>query len=80
MSGRTSGMYDPLRDAFVIKMGDFFPQDKVFQQSWPTVSCAQRVLIVRDAHSLIGCQSKIFAAFAKTFQRVEFVTFGVRRF
>ena len=80
VSGRTSGMYDPLRDAFMIKMGDFFPQDEVFQQSWPTVSGAQRVLIVRNAHALIGGQGKILASFAKTVQRVEFVTCDVRRF
>lgn len=35
MRGRTTGMYDPLRDAFMIKMGDFFPQDKVLKQGWP---------------------------------------------
>ncbi len=80
MSGRTSGMYNPLRDAFMIKMGNLFPQDKVFQQGWPAITCAQRVLIVCDSHTLISCQSKIFASFTKTVQCIEFVTFDIRRF
>jgi hypothetical protein len=60
---------DTLRNALVVKVGDFFAQDKIFQQRWAAFARAQRVLIVGNAYALIGGQGKIFAAFALVSQR-----------
>ncbi|STW30038.1 Uncharacterised protein [Klebsiella michiganensis] len=35
-------MDDPLRNALVVKMGNFFAQDKIFQQRWAAFARAQR--------------------------------------
>ena len=32
MSGGSSGMNDPFRNALMIEMGDLFAQDEIFQQ------------------------------------------------
>ncbi len=64
MSGGTAGVHDTLRDTLMVKVGDFFPQDEVFQQSRSAGSRAQGILIVSDAHPLIGGQRIAFSAFA----------------
>ena len=41
-------MDNPLRNAFVIKMENLLPQDKVFKQRGPTPARFQTVLIITD--------------------------------
>jgi hypothetical protein len=41
---------------------------------------AQRVLIVSNAHALIGGQRKIFAAFAVRLKRFQFAVVSIGRF
>ena len=42
-------MDDPFRNALVVEVGDFFTQDKIFQQRGAAFTRAQRVLIVSEA-------------------------------
>lgn len=65
-------MDDPLRNALVVKMGNFFAQDKIFQQRWAAFARAQRVLVVCDAYALIGGERKILAAFTLFFMASSF--------
>lgn len=44
----------------MVEMGDFFPQDEIFQQRQAARSGAQGVLIIGDAHALIGGQRIAF--------------------
>lgn len=53
-------MNDTLRNTLVVKVGDLLPQDKIFQQRWAAATGAQRILIVSNAHALVGGQRKIF--------------------
>lgn len=57
-------MNDAFRYALVVKMGDFFPQDKIFEQRWATITRTKRILVVGNAHALVGGEGKTFAAFA----------------
>ena len=38
----------------MVKVSDLLAQNKIFQQRWTTATGTQRVLIVGDAHTLIG--------------------------
>lgn len=42
-------MNDALGNTFMVKMGYFFTQDKIFQQRGAALTRAQRVLVVSDA-------------------------------
>ena len=54
MGGRSAGVNDAFRDAFMVKMGDLFPQDEVFEQRGTTKTRLQAVLIITDGNALIG--------------------------
>ena len=56
MGGRTPGMHDALRNAFVVEVGDLLAQDEVFQQGRPAQTGFQRILVVTDGDALIGRQ------------------------
>src|SRR5690349_1130346 len=43
-----TGVDDPLRDTFVVKMMQFLPEMEILQQSWATFSGFQRVLVTAD--------------------------------
>ncbi|STV91245.1 Uncharacterised protein [Klebsiella michiganensis] len=73
-------MDDPLRNALVVKMGDFFAQDKIFQQRGAAFARAQRVLVVCDAYALIGGKRKILAAFTLFFKGIELFAVRIRGF
>ena len=73
-------MDDPLRNALVVKMGDFFAQDKIFQQRGAAFARAQRVLVVCDAYALIGGERKILAAFTLFFKGIELFAVRIRGF
>ncbi len=79
MGGGATRVYDALRDTLMVEMGDFLPQDEVFQQGRAAGAGAQGVLIVSDAHPLIGGQRIVFAVFTQAFQGVKFFVAGVRR-
>lgn len=53
----------------MVEMGDFFPQDEIFQQRRAARSGAQGVLIIGDAHALIGGQRIAFTPFAVRVER-----------
>ena len=73
VGGRAAGMNDTLRNTLVVKVGDLLPQNKIFQQRWAAGTGAQRVLIVGNAHALVGGQRKIFSAFALWLQGIQFL-------
>ena len=77
---RAARVDNAFRYPLVVKMGDFFPQDKVFQQGWPARACAKGVLIVSNAHALIGGERKTFAAFAVRLKRFQLLVSRLRRF
>ena len=74
----TARVDDAFRNSLMVEMGDFFPQDEVFQQGWPARACAKGVLIVSNAHALIGGQRKTFAAFAVRLKRFQLLVSRVR--
>ena len=76
----TARVDDAFRYPLVVEMGDFFPQDKIFQQGWPARACAKGVLIVSNAHALIGGERKTFAAFAVWLKRFQLIVSRLRRF
>ncbi len=73
-------MNDTLRNTLVVKVGDLLPQDKIFQQRWAAATGAQRILIVSNAHALVGGQRKIFPPFALRFQGIQFAVMSIGRF
>ncbi len=75
---RTAGVNDTLRDTLMVKMGDLLTQDEIFEQGRTAGPGAQRVLIVSDAHPLIGGERTVFAAFAYGLQRVQLFIAGMR--
>ncbi len=77
---RSAGVNDPLRDTLMVKVGNFLAQDKIFQQRRATAAGAKRILIVGDAHALIGGQRIIFAAFTKGVEGSELIIRGLGRF
>lgn len=58
--GGAAGVYDALRDTFMVKVGDLLPQDKVFQQGGAARTGTKGVLIVTDTHALVGGQREVF--------------------
>ena len=76
----TACVDDAFRYPLVVKMGDFFPQNEVFQQGWPARACAKGVLIVSDAHALIGGERKTFAAFTVWLKRFQLLVSRIRGF
>ena len=61
MRARTAGMHHALGNAFVVKVGDFFSQDEIFQQRRATRVGAQRVLVVAHWNALLGGQHRVAA-------------------
>ena len=57
------------RNTLMVEMGDFFPQDEIFQQRRAARSGAQGVLVIGDAHALIGGQRIAFTPFAVRVER-----------
>ena len=47
-------MHDPFGNPLVIKMGDFFAKNEVFQKRGTARICPERVLIVSEWYTLIG--------------------------
>ncbi len=72
-------MHDTLRNTLVVEVRDFFPQDEIFQQRRAAGAGAQRVLIVGDAHALVGCQRLVLTAFAEGLQRAKLIVSHIRR-
>nr|VUD29545.1 Uncharacterised protein [Raoultella sp. NCTC 9187] len=64
----------------MVKVGNFFAQDKIFQQRRAAVSRAQGVLIVGDADALVGGEREIFPAFTLALQGVKLVAVRIGRF
>ncbi|MOA25521.1 hypothetical protein D3C78_1462480 [compost metagenome] len=56
MRPRPSRMHDALRDAFVVKVRDLLAHDEIFEKRGASISGLQRVLVVGDAHPLVGAQ------------------------
>ena len=56
MCGRTPSMHDALWDPFVVKVRDFFTQDEVFKQRRAAQAGLERVLVIRNRHTLVGCE------------------------
>ena len=54
MRTRTTCVNDSLRNSFVVKVSDFFAQNKVFQQSWPPDTKLQGILVVCYGHALVS--------------------------
>ena len=52
-------MNDPLRDPFMVEMGDLLAKDEVFEQRRPAQAGFEGVLIVRDRDALVGRQHPI---------------------
>ena len=73
-------MDDPFRNALVVEVGDFFTQDKIFQQRGAAFTRAQRVLIVSDANALVGGEGKILTAFAMFFEGIKLFAVRIRGF
>ena len=74
MGSRATRVHDPLRNTFVIEVGDLLPEDKIFQQSraaWPRL---QRVLIVIDRGALVGgkCSPRPFSLFRSRSSALSF--------
>src|SRR5690606_26414464 len=72
MRGGTTGMNKTFRNALMVKMGDFFRQSQIFRQRWTPTARAQGVLVIGDAHALIGGKRKTFAAFPVWLKGVQF--------
>ncbi|MNW06044.1 hypothetical protein D3C71_2023860 [compost metagenome] len=51
-----TGMDNALRNALMVEVGDFLAHDEVFEQRRPAITRLERVLVVGDAHPLIGAQ------------------------
>ena len=47
-------MHDALGDALVIEVGDLLAEDEVFEQRRTARRGAQRILVVREGHALVG--------------------------
>ena len=52
-----AGVHDAFGDALVVEVEDLLAEVEVLEQRGPTVSRSQRVLVVRDRHTLSGRQS-----------------------
>ena len=61
---------DTFRDTFMVEVGDFLAQNKIFQQRWTTATGSQGEMIDGDANVQNFCLRIIFTAFAYVFQRV----------
>lgn len=53
MGAGTTRVDDPLRDALMVKVGDFFPQNEVFQQGRPTSGRLEGILVLADDDALV---------------------------
>ena len=80
MRSRAARVNDTFRNSLVVEMGNFFPQDKVLQQGGAARAGAKRVLIVSNAHALIGRECKTFTTFTVWLKRFQLLVPGVRRF
>ena len=49
-------MHDALWNPFVVKVGDFFAQDEVFKQRRAALPGLERVLVIGNRHTLVGCE------------------------
>jgi hypothetical protein len=58
MGSEAARMHDALRDPFMIEVKDFFSKMKVFQKGRTTRADSQRILIVRNRHSLLRRQRR----------------------
>ena len=56
VGARTACVHDAFGNALVVKMRDFFAQDKVFEQSRAAQTGLQRILVIRNRHALISRQ------------------------
>ena len=46
MGSRAACMNDPLGNALMVKMGNFFAKNKIFEQGSATLTCLEGVLVV----------------------------------
>jgi len=56
---RAARMHDTLGNALMIEMGDLLAQHKVFQQRGTARTALQRILVVRDRHTLVRGQQHV---------------------
>jgi hypothetical protein len=47
-------MYHPLRNPFMIEVGDLFSALEVLQQRWPSLTDSERVVGMVDSNALLG--------------------------
>jgi hypothetical protein len=55
-------MHDALGDALMVKMGDLLAQDEIFEQARAALAALERILIVGDRRSLVGCEPLVRTA------------------
>jgi hypothetical protein len=56
MRSGAARMNDPLWNSLMIEMRDFFTKDEILQQGRAARIGLERVLIVGNRHTLIGCE------------------------
>ena len=68
---RAAGMNDSLRNALMIEVGDLLAKDEVLERGRPAQADLQRVLVVGDAHALIGRERLAAAIGADPVKRTD---------
>ncbi len=63
---------DAFGNPLVVEMRDFLAHYKIFKQSRATLARFQRILIIVDAKTLIGCQKLVASVFTVDFQIPQF--------
>jgi len=71
MGARAPGVHDTLRNALVVEMGDLLAHDEVFKQRGATRPGLERVLVIGDAHALVGAQCLAGRIAAMLFQGLQ---------
>jgi hypothetical protein len=56
VGARAPGMHDALGNALMVEVRDLFPEDEIFQQRGSAQAGLERVLVVRNRHTLIRRQ------------------------
>ena len=75
---RAARVHDALGDALVIEVGDLLAQDEVFQQRGAAHAVLERILVVGDAHALVGGEHLARRVHAHAVERLDggVVAFG----
>src|SRR5690606_16381086 len=50
----TAGMHNTFWNSLMVKMGNFFPKNKIFDQGRPANACLETVLVIGNFNPLIG--------------------------